>query len=93
MCTTSNVFYTHRHQTGEGSVGSGSSSGGGGGGGGGGAGAGMKGSGRQRSPGAMARNSETIDETNPHPSTAEPDDFLPSIHPPTDDEGVFINTL
>ncbi|XP_043272223.1 transmembrane and coiled-coil domains protein 2 isoform X6 [Venturia canescens] len=68
-------------QTGEGSVGSGSSSGGG-------ANAGMKGSVRQRSPGTMARNTETMDEsTNPHASTAEPDEFAPNVHPPTDDEG------
>lgn len=76
------LWFFHRHQTGEGSVGSGSSSGAGGS-------AGMKGSSRQRSPGAMARNSETMDDSNPHPSTAEPEDFVPNIHPPTDDEGVL----
>lgn len=75
-------FLWYRHQTGEGSIGSGSSSGGGGH-------SGMKGTARQRSPGAMARNSETMDDSaNPHPSTAEPDEFAPSVHPPTDDEGV-----
>ncbi|KAK0094697.1 hypothetical protein PV326_010250 [Microctonus aethiopoides] len=72
-------------QTEEGSTGSGSSCGGGGGGGGGHS--SMKNNTRQRSPGAMARSGDTSDEPNTNPSNVETEDFIPNIHPPTDDEG------
>lgn len=31
-----------------------------------------------------------MDESSSNPNTAEPDEFVPNIHPPTDDEGVRI---
>lgn len=48
----------------------------------------MKGSGRQRSPGTLIRVGDAMDESSGNPNTAEPDEFVPNIHPPTDDEGV-----
>ncbi|XP_015431718.1 PREDICTED: transmembrane and coiled-coil domains protein 2 isoform X5 [Dufourea novaeangliae] len=65
-------------QTGEGSTGSGSSGGGGS--------ITMKGS-RQKSPGTVIRIGDAMDESNTNLITAEPDEFVPNIHPPTDDEG------
>ncbi|XP_076673551.1 transmembrane and coiled-coil domain 2 protein Dmtn isoform X5 [Andrena cerasifolii] len=65
-------------QTGEGSTGSGSSGGGGS--------ISMKGS-RQKSPGTVIRVGDAMDEPNTNLITAEPDEFVPNIHPPTDDEG------
>ncbi|XP_076239764.1 transmembrane and coiled-coil domain 2 protein Dmtn isoform X6 [Calliopsis andreniformis] len=65
-------------QTGEGSTGSGSSGGGGS--------ISMKGS-RQKSPGSVIRVGDAMDEPNTNLITAEPDEFVPNIHPPTDDEG------
>ncbi|XP_054002619.1 transmembrane and coiled-coil domains protein 1 isoform X3 [Hylaeus anthracinus] len=65
-------------QTGEGSTGSGSSGGGGI--------VSMKGS-RQKSPGTVIRVGDAMDEPNTNLITAEPDEFVPNIHPPTDDEG------
>ncbi|XP_020278428.1 transmembrane and coiled-coil domains protein 2 isoform X5 [Pseudomyrmex gracilis] len=90
--TTASVDHTPRlrnvsiSQAGEGSTGSGSS-GGGGGGGGGGSSLNMKGSGRQRSPGNLMRMGDAMDEPSNTSNTAEPDEFVPNIHPPTDDEG------
>lgn len=53
----------------------------------------MKGSGRQRSPGTLIRMGDAMDEaSNTNPSNAEPDEIVPNIHPPTDDEGVCIRT-
>ncbi|KAK0182194.1 hypothetical protein PV327_000356 [Microctonus hyperodae] len=74
-------------QTEEGSTGSGSSGGGGGDGGSGGGHSSMKSNTRQRSPGAMARSGDTSDEPNTNTSNVETEDFIPNIHPPTDDEG------
>ncbi|XP_076380739.1 transmembrane and coiled-coil domain 2 protein Dmtn isoform X5 [Megalopta genalis] len=65
-------------QTGEGSTGSGSSGGGGS--------ITMKGS-RQKSPGTVIRIGDAMDEATTSLITAEPDEFVPNIHPPTDDEG------
>nr|XP_031846005.1 transmembrane and coiled-coil domains protein 2 isoform X5 [Nomia melanderi] len=65
-------------QTGEGSTGSGSSGGGGS--------VTMKGS-RQKSPGTVIRIGDAMDEANTNLITAEPDEFVPNIHLPTDDEG------
>ncbi|XP_076288016.1 transmembrane and coiled-coil domain 2 protein Dmtn [Lasioglossum baleicum] len=65
-------------QTGEGSTGSGSSGGGGS--------IAMKGS-RQKSPGTVIRMGDAMDEATTSLITAEPDEFVPNIHPPTDDEG------
>lgn len=72
-------------QAGESSTGSGSSGGGGAG-----SGLGMKGSSRQRSPGTLIRMGDAMDEPSSNPNTAEPDEFVPNIHPPTDDEGVCV---
>lgn len=47
----------------------------------------MKGS-RQKSPGTVIRVGDAMDEPNTNLITAEPDEFVPNIHPPTDDEGV-----
>lgn len=47
----------------------------------------MKGS-RQKSPGTVIRVGDAMDEPNTSLITAEPDEFVPNIHPPTDDEGV-----
>ncbi|XP_020707290.2 transmembrane and coiled-coil domains protein 2 isoform X2 [Athalia rosae] len=66
------------YQSGEGSTGSGSSGGGGG---------GMKGTGRQRSPGAVARVGETTDDPAASQVPSELDDFVSNVNPPTDDEG------
>lgn len=33
---------------------------------------------------------EVMDESNSNPITAEPDEFVPNVQPPTDDEGVCI---
>ncbi|KAG7198996.1 hypothetical protein KM043_013148 [Ampulex compressa] len=71
-------------QTGEGSTGSGSSGGGGS--------LNMKGSGRQRSPGTVIRMGDNMDEPSTNPITAEPDEFVPNIHPPTDDEAEQYHT-
>ncbi|XP_011345505.1 transmembrane and coiled-coil domains protein 2 isoform X2 [Ooceraea biroi] len=70
-------------QAGEGSTGSGSSGGGGGTG----SSFSMKGSSRQRSPGNLIRVGDAMDEPSGTSNTAEPDEFVPNIHPPTDDEG------
>ncbi|XP_025155899.1 transmembrane and coiled-coil domains protein 2 isoform X2 [Harpegnathos saltator] len=78
-------------QAGEGSTGSGSS-GGGGGGTGTGSGLSMKNSSRQRSPGTVIRMGDAMDEPSSNPNTAEPDEFVPNIHPPTDDEGEQYHT-
>jgi len=67
---------------GEGSTGSGSSGGGGG---------TVKSSNRQRSPGNLIRTGDTMDEPSNTSNTAEPDEFVPNVHPPTDDEGVCIS--
>ncbi|XP_076389693.1 transmembrane and coiled-coil domain 2 protein Dmtn isoform X4 [Megachile rotundata] len=64
-------------QTGEGSTGSGSSGGGS---------FSMKGS-RQKSPGTVIRVGDAMDDPNTNLITAEQDEFVPNIHPPTDDEG------
>lgn len=72
-------------QAGEGSTGSGSS--GGGGGGGTGSSLSMKSSSRQRSPGNLIRMGDAMDESSNITNTAEPEEFVPNIHPPTDDEG------
>lgn len=69
---------------GEGSTGSGSSGGGGGTG----SSLNMKGSNRQRSPGNLIRTGDNMDEPSNTSNTAEPDEFVPNVHPPTDDEGV-----
>lgn len=69
------------YQTGEGSTGSGSSCGGGG------SSFSMKGSSRQRSPGTVIRMGDVMDESNGNQITAEPDEFVPNVQPPTDDEG------
>ncbi|XP_070167918.1 transmembrane and coiled-coil domains protein 2 isoform X2 [Polyergus mexicanus] len=71
-------------QAGEGSTGSGSS---GGGGGGTGSSLSMKSSSRQRSPGNLIRMGDAMDESSNITNTAEPEEFVPNIHPPTDDEG------
>jgi len=73
-------------QTGDGSTGSGSSGGGGGTG----SSFSMKGCSRQRSPGNLIRVGDAMDESSGTSNTAEPDEFVPNIHPPTDDEGVCI---
>ncbi|XP_012233892.2 transmembrane and coiled-coil domains protein 2 isoform X3 [Linepithema humile] len=67
-------------QAGEGSTGSGS------GGGGAASSLSMKSSGRQRSPGNIIRVGDAMEEQS-NTSTAEPEEFVPNIHPPTDDEG------
>lgn len=72
-------------QAGEGSTGSGSSGGGGGTG----SSLSMKSS-RQRSPGNLIRMGDAMDESSNITNTAEPEEFVPNIHPPTDDEGVCI---
>lgn len=77
-------MYMFSSQAGEGSTGSGSSGGGAG------SGLSMKGSGRQRSPGTLIRMGDVMDEPSSNPNTAEPDEFVPNIHPPTDDEGVRV---
>ncbi|KAK2582928.1 hypothetical protein KPH14_008991 [Odynerus spinipes] len=69
------------YQTGEGSTGSGSSCGGGG------NSFSMKANSRQRSPGTIIRMGDVMDESNGNPITAEPDEFVPNVQPPTDDEG------
>ncbi|XP_043505449.1 transmembrane and coiled-coil domains protein 2 isoform X7 [Polistes fuscatus] len=69
------------YQTGEDSTGSGSSCGGCG------SSFSMKGSSRQRSPGTLIRMGDAMDESNGNPITAEPDEFVPNVQPPTDDEG------
>lgn len=77
--------YIFSSQAGEGSTGSGSSGGGGG------SSFSMKGSSRQRSPGTVIRMGDAMDEpSSSNPNTAEPDEFVPNIHPPTDDEGVRV---
>lgn len=48
----------------------------------------MKGSNRQRSPGNLIRTGDNMDEPSNTSNTAEPDEFVPNVHPPTDDEGV-----
>ncbi|XP_046428486.1 transmembrane and coiled-coil domains protein 2 isoform X5 [Neodiprion pinetum] len=65
------------HHSGEGSTGSGSSGGGGG----------MKGSSRQRSPGAVARSGDGTDDPGTTGTIADLEDFVSNINPPTDDEG------
>ncbi|KAH0953708.1 hypothetical protein HN011_006178 [Eciton burchellii] len=70
-------------QAGEGSTGSGSSGGGGGTE----SSFSMKGCSRQRSPGNLIRVGDAMDESSGTSNTAEPDEFVPNIHPPTDDEG------
>ncbi|XP_046618454.1 transmembrane and coiled-coil domains protein 2 isoform X2 [Neodiprion virginianus] len=65
------------HHSGEGSTGSGSSGGGGG----------MKGSSRQRSPGAVARSGDGADDPGTTGTIADLEDFVSNINPPTDDEG------
>ncbi|XP_050464401.1 transmembrane and coiled-coil domains protein 2 isoform X2 [Cataglyphis hispanica] len=70
-------------QAGEGSTGSGSSGGGGGTG----SSFSMKSSSRQRSPGNLIRMGDAMDESSNITNTAEPEEFVPNIHPPTDDEG------
>ncbi|KAL0122306.1 hypothetical protein PUN28_007205 [Cardiocondyla obscurior] len=72
---------------GEGSTGSGSSGGGGTG-----SALNMKSSNRQRSPGNLIRTGETMDEPSNISNTAEPDEFVPNVHPPTDDEGEQYHT-
>ncbi|XP_011881868.1 PREDICTED: transmembrane and coiled-coil domains protein 2 isoform X2 [Vollenhovia emeryi] len=73
---------------GEGSTGSGSSGGGGTG-----SSLNMKGSNRQRSPGNLIRTpGDTMDEPSNTSNTAEPDEFVPNVHPPTDDEGEQYHT-
>lgn len=52
----------------------------------------MKGSSRQRSPGNLIRMGDTMEEQS-NTSTAEPEEFVPNIHPPTDDEGVRIENV
>lgn len=47
----------------------------------------MKGS-RQKSPGTVIRGGDAMDDPNTNLITAEQDEFVPNIHPPTDDEGV-----
>lgn len=69
------------YQTGEDSTGSGSSCGGCG------SSFSMKGSSRQRSPGTLIRMGDAMDESNGNPITAEPDEFVPNVQPPTDDKG------
>lgn len=76
-------------QAGEGSTGSGSS---GGGGGGAASSLSMKSSSRQRSPGNLIRTGDAMDEPNNTTNTAEPEEFVPNIHPPTDDEGEQYHT-
>lgn len=76
-------------QAGEGSTGSGSSGGGGGAG----SSLSMKSSSRQRSPGNLIRTGDAMDEPSNTTNTAEPEEFVPNIHPPTDDEGVCIKIL
>ncbi|XP_035729605.1 transmembrane and coiled-coil domains protein 1-like isoform X3 [Vespa mandarinia] len=73
------------YQTGEGSTGSGSSCGGCG------SSFSMKGSSRQRSPGTIIRM-DVMDESNGNPITAESDEFVPNVQPPTDDEGEQYHT-
>ncbi|XP_046140993.1 transmembrane and coiled-coil domains protein 2 isoform X8 [Osmia bicornis bicornis] len=46
----------------------------------------MKGS-RQKSPGTVIRVGDAMDDPNTNQITAEQDEFVPNIHPPTDDEG------
>ncbi|XP_015191720.1 PREDICTED: transmembrane and coiled-coil domains protein 2 isoform X2 [Polistes dominula] len=75
------------YQTGEGSTGSGSSCGGCG------SSFSMKGSSRQRSPGTLIRMGDAMDESNGNPITAEPDEFVPNVQPPTDDEGEQYHTI
>lgn len=70
-----------RHQAGEGSTGSGSSCGGGGA-------TGMKSTSRQRSPGAVVRTGDTMDESNISTITADTEEIVPNIQPLNDDEGV-----
>lgn len=48
----------------------------------------MKSSSRQRSPGTLIRMGDVMDEPSSSSITAEADEFVPNIHPPTDDEGV-----
>ncbi|XP_025268796.1 transmembrane and coiled-coil domains protein 2 isoform X3 [Camponotus floridanus] len=74
-------------QAGEGSTGSGSSGGGGGAG----SSLSMKSS-RQRSPGNLIRTGDAMDEPSNTTNTAEPEEFVPNIHPPTDDEGEQYHT-
>lgn len=75
-------------QAGEGSTGSGSSGGGGGAG----SSLSMKSSSRQRSPGNLIRTGDAMDEPSNTTNTAEPEEFVPNIHPPTDDEGEQYHT-
>ncbi|GAB1868275.1 Transmembrane and coiled-coil domains protein 1 [Camponotus japonicus] len=75
-------------QAGEGSTGSGSSGGGGGAG----SSFSMKSSSRQRSPGNLIRTGDAMDEPSNTTNTAEPEEFVPNIHPPTDDEGEQYHT-
>ncbi|XP_076544819.1 transmembrane and coiled-coil domain 2 protein Dmtn isoform X2 [Osmia lignaria lignaria] len=67
----------HTPKAREGSTGSGSSGGGS---------FSMKGS-RQKSPGTVIRVGDAMDDPNTNQITAEQDEFVPNIHPPTDDEG------
>ncbi|XP_072748367.1 transmembrane and coiled-coil domains protein 2 isoform X2 [Anoplolepis gracilipes] len=75
-------------QAGESSTGSGSSGGGGGGG----STLNMKSSSRQRSPGNIIRTGDAMEEPSNTTNTAEPEEFVPNIHPPTDDEGEQYHT-
>ncbi|KAL6255926.1 hypothetical protein P5V15_013166 [Pogonomyrmex californicus] len=90
--STTNLDHTPRlrnapiSQTGEGSTGSGS------GGGGAGSSLNMKSSSRQRSPGNLIRSGDVMDEPSNTSNTAEPDEFVPNVHPPTDDEGEQYHT-
>ncbi|KAG5327575.1 TMCC1 protein, partial [Pseudoatta argentina] len=89
---TANLDHTPRLRNapisqGEGSTGSGSSGGGGTG-----SSLNMKGSNRQRSPGNLIRTGDAMDEPSNTSNTAEPDEFVPNVHPPTDDEGEQYHT-
>ncbi|XP_018346122.1 PREDICTED: transmembrane and coiled-coil domains protein 2 isoform X2 [Trachymyrmex septentrionalis] len=89
---TANLDHTPRLRNapisqGEGSTGSGSSGGGGTG-----SSLNMKGSNRQRSPGNLIRMGDAMDEPSSTSNTAEPDEFVPNVHPPTDDEGEQYHT-
>ncbi|XP_018395252.1 PREDICTED: transmembrane and coiled-coil domains protein 2 isoform X2 [Cyphomyrmex costatus] len=89
---TANLDHTPRLRNapisqGEGSTGSGSSGGGGTG-----SSLNMKSSNRQRSPGNLIRTGDAMDEPSSISNTAEPDEFVPNVHPPTDDEGEQYHT-
>ncbi|XP_011689590.1 PREDICTED: transmembrane and coiled-coil domains protein 2 isoform X3 [Wasmannia auropunctata] len=90
--STANLDHTPRLRNapisqGEGSTGSGSSGGGGTG-----SSLNMKASSRQRSPGNLIRTGDAMDEPSNTSNTAEPDEFVPNVHPPTDDEGEQYHT-